>query len=115
LLQERGAELTEVALYDTVTAVPTPNAWTELNKGFAAITFTSPSSVRNFFKIMTNYPDKLAMLLEKMLQPALVVCIGPVTAKAAAEWGLSELLIPEEYTIDAMVQRLRSALLVEQR
>ena len=112
LLQERGAELTEVALYDTVTAVPTPNAWTELNKGFAAITFTSPSSVRNFFKIMASHPDQLPIPLEKMLQQALVVCIGPVTAEATAEAGLTDTLIPEEYTIDGMVQQLKFALLV---
>jgi uroporphyrinogen-III synthase len=115
LLQEQGANLTEVALYDTVTAVPTSDAWSELNKGFAAITFTSPSSVRNFFKIMANHPGKLAVLLEKMLRPVLVVCIGPVTAEAAAEAGLSDLLIPDEYTIDGMVQQLKSALLVKQR
>ncbi len=109
LLQEQGAALTEVPLYDTVTAVPTAAAWADLNKGFAAITFTSPSSVRNFFKIMANHPDKLVLPLEKMLQPARVVCIGPVTAEAAAEAGLIETLIPEEYTIDGMVQQLKSA------
>lgn len=115
LLQEQGADLTEVALYDTVTAVPASYAWNELNKGIAAITFTSPSSVRNFFKIMANHPGKLAVPLGKMLGPALVVCIGPVTAEAAAEAGLSDLLIPDEYTIDGMVQQLKSALLVKQR
>lgn len=110
LLQEQGADLTEVPLYDTVTAVPTPEAFAELNKGFAAITFTSPSSVRNFFKIMADHPDRLSMPLEKLLQQALIVCIGPVTAEAATDAGLSEHLIPEKYTIDGMVQQLKSAL-----
>jgi uroporphyrinogen-III synthase len=64
---------------------------------------------------MANHPGKLAVLLEKMLRPVLVVCIGPVTAEAAAEAGLSDLLIPDEYTIDGMVQQLKSALLVKQR
>ena len=109
LLQEQGANLTAVPLYDTVTAVPTSAAWADLNKGFAAITFTSPSSVRNFFKIMTDHPGKLATPLDKMLQPARVVCIGPVTAEAAAEAGLIDTLIPEEYTVDGMVQQLKSA------
>ncbi len=115
LLQEQGAELTEVALYDTVTAVPTAASWNELNKGFAALTFTSPSSVRNFFKIMAEHPGKLTVPLEKMLQSALIVCIGPVTAEAAAAAGLMDTLIPTEYTIDGMVQQLMAALLVEQR
>lgn len=112
LLRAKGANLTDVALYDTVTAVPTPESWAELNQGFAAITFTSPSSVRNFCKIMANHPDKLTKPLGKMLHQALVVCIGPVTAAAAADAGLSNLLIPEEYTIDGMVQQLITALLV---
>ncbi len=110
LLQEQGAELTEVALYDTVTAVATPQAWTELNKGFAAITFTSPSSVRNFCKIMADDPARLAVPLEKLLQHVPVVCIGPVTAEAAAEAGLTDSLIPNEYTIDGMVQQLKNTL-----
>lgn len=109
LLQERGANLTEVALYDTVTAVPTPTAWTELNKGFAAITFTSPSSVRNFCKIMADNPDKLTVPLAKLLQHVPVICIGPITAEAAAEAGLKGSLIPDEYTIDGMVQQLKNA------
>lgn len=110
LLQEQGAILTEVALYDTVTAVPTPAAWTELSQGFAAITFTSPSSVRNFFKIVADNPDKLAVPLEKLVQHVPVICIGPVTAEAAAEAGLPEALVPDEYTIDGMVQQLKNAL-----
>lgn len=109
LLQERGAKLTEVALYDTVTAVPTPTAWTQLNQGFAAITFTSPSSVRNFGKIMADNRDKLTMPLEKMLRQALIVCIGPITAEAAAAAGLPAALVPDEYTIDGMVQQLKNA------
>ena len=60
---------------------------------------------------MANNLDKLTMPLEKMLQQALVVCIGPVTAEAAVEACLADTLIPEEYTIDGMVQQLKSALL----
>ena len=112
LLQEQGAVLTEVALYDTVTAVPTPKAWIEFNRGVAALTFTSPSSVRNFFKIMAEYPARLIAPLEMMLHQTLVVCIGPVTAEAAAAAGLSDVLIPEEYTIDGLVQQLKTALLM---
>jgi uroporphyrinogen-III synthase len=113
LLQARGAQLTEVALYDTVTAVPTPKSWAELNKGIAAITFTSPSSVRNFFKIINAHPDRLTVPLAQMMQQALIVCIGPVTADAAAKAGLTDTLIPEAYTIDGMVRQLKTALFKE--
>lgn len=109
LLRTKGANLTEVALYDTVTAVPPLTACAELNKGFAAITFTSPSSVRNFYKIMADNPEKLAMPLEKMLRHALIVCIGHITAEAAAAAGLPNALVPDEYTIEGMAQQLKNA------
>lgn len=111
LLRTKGANVTEVALYDTVTAVPTAESWSELNRGVAAITFTSPSSVRNFCKIMADNPDKLTIPLKKWLRQAVVVCIGPVTAEAASEMGFTDLLVPDEYTIDGMVQQLKIALL----
>lgn len=113
LLQARGAELTEVALYDTVTAVPTPESWADLNQGVEAITFTSPSSVRNFFKIMNAHPDRLDLPLAQMVQRTLIVCIGPVTAQAAAQAGLADPLIAEAYTIDGMVRQLKTALFKE--
>ena len=110
LLIEQGAALTELPLYDTVTAVPTPEEFAAFNEGFAAITFTSPSSVRNFFKIVTVNPDKFTAPIETMLRRAMVVCIGPVTSQAAAEAGLTDTLVPDVYTIDGMVQLLTAVL-----
>lgn len=107
LLQSQGAELVEVPLYDTVTAVPTPTAWEALNKGFNVITFTSPSSVRNFSKIIANSPKKLAESIKKQLDQATVICIGPVTAETAVELGFTNILVPEKYTIDGIVQQLK--------
>ena len=111
LLQTQGALLTEVPLYDTVTAVPTLDALANLNKGFDVITFTSPSSVRNFSKIISDKADELEMVVNTSLHGALVLCIGPVTAEAAAEAGFANPLIPDEYTIDGLIQRLKTALL----
>jgi uroporphyrinogen-III synthase len=110
LLLAQGAEVTEVPLYDTVTAVPTPEAFVEFNKGFAAITFTSPSSVRNFFAIVAANGDKFTLPVQRALDRALIVCIGPVTAEAAEKAGLPSGLVPAEYTIDGMVQLLTAAL-----
>ena len=107
LLQAQGAELVEVPLYDTVTAVPSPAALAELDKGVAAITFTSPSSVRNFFKIVTAHAARLTRPVAALLDQALIVCIGPVTASAAAEVGLPNALFPAEYTIEGMVALLK--------
>ncbi len=110
LLQAQGAELVEVPLYDTVTAVPSPEMLAELSKAFAALTFTSPSSVRNFYKIVTANADQLTRPVDTLLRQALIVCIGPVTASAAAEVGLPDALVPAEYTIEGMVALLEEHL-----
>jgi len=100
-LRQQGAVVDDVPLYDTVTAIPTPDALAELEKGVDIITFTSPSSVRNFLK---------------MLQPpggseppggyAQIACIGPITAAEAEKHGLTPAIVPGEYTIDGLVQEI---------
>ena len=95
-LHDQGAMVTEIPLYDTVTAVPEPDALSRLDSGFEAITFTSPSSVRGFLEIIGAKP----------VQPAVVACIGPVTAQTAVECGLPLTLMPREYTLDGLVQAL---------
>ncbi|MCB8983743.1 MAG: hydroxymethylbilane synthase [Ardenticatenaceae bacterium] len=103
LLRERGAVVDDVALYDTVTAVPTPAALAELDKGVDAITFTSPSSVRNFLQIVESRPQGF---LKPLGSKAVVACIGPVTAAQARELGLTVHVTPEDYTIDALIEAL---------
>jgi uroporphyrinogen III methyltransferase/synthase len=95
-LLDQGAQVMDIALYDTVTAVPQATALAELALGYEAITFTSPSSVRGFLRISGGKP----------FAEAVVACIGPVTAAAAAESGLSVTLVPDEYTLDGLVQIL---------
>lgn len=97
-LRENGATVDDVGLYETVTAVPTPNALAQLAKPLDAVTFTSPSSVRNFFKIFdggkpTGFGEKTA-----------VVCIGPSTAEEAKQFGLTVHAVPDAYTIDGLVE-----------
>ena len=50
-LREQGAIVDDVAIYDTVAARPPAEALAEVERGLAAITFASPSSVRNFLKV----------------------------------------------------------------
>lgn len=110
LLKAQGAKVVEVWLYDTITAVPAPESLMTFSESFAAITFTSPSSIHNFLKIMTAHAHQLPMPIEAILQAAQIVCIGPVTADAARAAGLPNVLIPAEYTIDGMVQLLTAVL-----
>ena len=95
-LCSQGADVSDIALYDTVTAAPDPTALEKLALGYEAITFASPSSVRGFLEISGAKP----------IGSAVVACIGPVTAKAAVEYGLSVTLVADEYTLDGLVQVL---------
>jgi uroporphyrinogen III methyltransferase/synthase len=107
LLRQQGAEVDDVALYDTVTAVPSPEALAELAQGFDAVTFTSPSSVRNFLKILDNSrPQGFQKPLGSLLGQAVIACIGPITAEEARQNNLSVTLTPPEYTIDGLIQDL---------
>jgi uroporphyrinogen III methyltransferase/synthase len=107
LLRQQGAEVADVALYDTVTAVPSPEALAELAQGFDAVTFTSPSSVRNFLKILDNSrPQGFQKPLGSLLGQAVIACIGPITAEEARQNNLSVTLTPPEYTIDGLIQDL---------
>jgi uroporphyrinogen-III synthase len=94
-LRSQGAQITDIPLYDTVTAVPDPAALEELALGYEAITFASPSSVHGFLEISG-----------KPISSAVVACIGPVTAAAAVECGLPVTMMPDEYTLDSLVQLL---------
>ncbi len=94
-LRSQGAQVTDISLYDTVTAVPDPAALEELALGYEAITFASPSSVQGFLEICG-----------RPLDTAVIACIGPVTAEAAAACGLTVDLVADEYTLDGLVQAL---------
>ncbi len=96
MLTERGAVVDDIALYDTVTAVPTPEACAELAKGVDVLTFTSPSTVRNFLTI--TRPQGFQKPLG-----SLVAVIGSSTAAEAKKLGLTVDIMPAEHTIDGLV------------
>jgi uroporphyrinogen III methyltransferase/synthase len=70
------------------------------NGDIDAVTFTASSTVRN-----------LATVLGGDLSPlrnAVVVCIGPQTAEAAAEAGLPATVVAREASITGLVDALRA-------
>ena len=101
LLRAAGAEWVEVALYDTVTAVPTAEAQQTLAQGFEVVSFTSPSSVRNFLQLIAGQTA-----IERWVETAVILCIGPITAEAAVANGLPHPLAPDKYTLDNMITAL---------
>jgi uroporphyrinogen-III synthase len=89
----------EFALYDTVTAEPSTEVWAALDGAIDGVTFTSPSSVRNWLRLIES--DARSERVKS--QRPVVACIGPVTADEAEKRGLSVAIVPVEYTIDGLV------------
>ena len=71
------------------------------NKEIDAITFTSPLTVENFFKIADD-KEKLAKLVSENL---LTVCIGPITAKVLEKYNIAH-IYPDTYTVPDMMELL---------
>ena len=92
-LRARGAEVVEQILYDTV-ARSVPDEIRSHILEADAITFTSPSAVRAF---VACFGTTVAPM---------IVCIGPVTAAAAKEEGLSVSVIAGVFTLEGMVGAL---------
>ncbi len=93
-LRERGAEVDEVALYETV-AEPLGDAERAALERATYVTFTSSSTVR--------------FLLESGARPseaARVVSIGPVTSATAQEHGLTVHVEAERHDLDGLVDAL---------
>ena len=80
-----------------------PEIWRQLSGHVDAVTFTSPSTVRNFVELLGAETPRL-------LGGALVVCIGPVTAAAAQAFGLTVGVVADTYTVPGLADALRRRL-----
>ena len=65
-----------------------------------AVTFTSPTAVRRFVAIIG---EEQAV---DLLGTTIVAAIGPVTAAAALEIGITPTIVAEPYTVDGLVQAI---------
>jgi uroporphyrinogen III methyltransferase / synthase len=92
-LRARGAEVVEQILYDTV-ARTVQDETRSLILEADAITFTSPSAVHAFIACFGT-----------AVAPR-IVCIGPVTANAATEVGLTVSAVAGVYTLGGVVGAL---------
>jgi uroporphyrinogen III methyltransferase/synthase len=71
------------------------------------LTFTSSSTVKNFKALLDDQE------VSHLLARSRVACIGPVTAATAAGLGIPVDLVAEQYTIDGLLEMLRSDALVQ--
>ncbi|HUR32825.1 MAG TPA: uroporphyrinogen-III C-methyltransferase [Vicinamibacterales bacterium] len=100
-LRKRGAAVEEVIAYRTIAIDPERDGEPDvyrmlLDRRIDVVTFTSPSSVRSFAELYGA--DAAADLLHSTD----VAAIGPVTAEAAAQLGITCTIVPAQYTIQAM-------------
>ena len=104
-LRKSGALVTEVTAYRSVPVEIDDPAEPDiyrmlLDKKIDVVTFTSPSTVRNFARLYGK--DQAADLLNSTL----VASIGPVTAEAAEQGGIHTSIMPEDYTISGLVRAI---------
>ncbi|MDO5033107.1 uroporphyrinogen-III synthase [Corynebacterium sp.] len=96
-LVELGWEVDDVVAYRTVRAAPPAPEIRDMIKtgGFDAVTFTSPSTVRN-----------LVGIAGKPHARTIIGCIGPSTQAAAEELGLRVDVVPEVADVPSLVDAL---------
>lgn len=71
------------------------------NSEIDAITFTSPLTVHNFFKISKNSEKLVSLLSDKLL----TVAIGPITGKVLDDYNVKH-IYPDTYTVPDMMELL---------
>lgn len=70
------------------------------NEEVDAVTFTSPLTVHNLFKIAEDSENQLIDFLSS--EKIMLVAIGPITGDAIQEYGLTY-IAPSKYTVEAML------------
>jgi len=102
-LSQAGAQVEVLPMYETRLAEVDPAPTLKLlQEGMLHyVTFTSSSTVENFFSLVP--PQTLRPFVEQGLRLA---CIGPVTARTLERFGFFAHIQPHEYTIPALVAAL---------
>jgi uroporphyrinogen-III synthase len=100
-LTARGASVEAVVAYRTVAVDPSAVEAAELVQGVDAVTLASGSGARNLAALAAKFP-----LVAKSLDKTCIVAIGPKTAEAAREVGLTVGLVADEASAEGIVRAL---------
>jgi len=106
-LRRRGADVTEVVAYRTVIVDAEREGEPDiyrmlLERRIDVVTFTSPSAVRNFVRVVGEEPAA------DLLRSIVVASIGPITAEAASQANIETTILPAVHTVPAMVDAIVS-------
>ena len=104
-LRAQGAHVTEAIAYRTVAVEAEREGEPDiyrmlLERRIDVVTFTSASAVRNFVRVLGAEPAA------DLLHTTVVASIGPVTAEAAAQLNIKTTIMPETYTVPALVDAI---------
>jgi uroporphyrinogen III methyltransferase/synthase len=105
-LRQWGASVDVVPAYETVPPKGAGEALLQaLDEGLDVITFSASSTVTNLMELLDEGAKK--RLADMSASGELTIAaIGPITKDSAVEAGLTVHLMPEAYTIPAMVEAL---------
>jgi uroporphyrinogen-III synthase len=99
LLKEGGWEVTPVVCYANRAAVLTSQQIYAVEQGLDAAVFASPSAVKALW-------DALPETARNVLRRAACIPIGPTTAEALRDAGLTPAALPESPTVEGVVSAL---------
>jgi len=104
-LRRRGARVDVRVVYRTIKPEGQSNAFQQITstEHIDCIVFTSPSAVHNL-------AESIDQPITEALKSMTIAAIGPVTADAAKQLGLTVAIIPAESTIDALVVAVQEAI-----
>jgi len=106
-LKKAGARVRVLPVYRTELAEESAEPILEaMDQGKVhVVTFTSSSTVSNFFSLLT--PDQLRPHVQT--GQVRLACIGPITAKTLESYGFETHIMPQSYTIPALAQALEDS------
>ena len=97
-----GGVAHEIAIYHTLPAEVDAEGLSALKAGVDWLTFTSPSTALNFAQVCRqNGLDPLNLPGSPQ-----IVCIGPVTERAARDEGFAVDVVAVEYTTDGLIKAI---------
>lgn len=98
-LRKQGAEVKVLAIYETLLPEDSKERLNQvLKEGIDLITFTSSSTVRNFFALLTN---------KELLKEVKLASIGPITSETLRNFGFEPHIEAKEYTVEGLVLAIK--------
>ena len=99
MITAAGGIVHDVPAYRTLPTRLDPDGLAAIQSGVDILTFTSPSTLRNFAAVLAGQD----LDIHHLPGSPLFACIGPVTAQQAQSMGLPVDILAEEYSVEGLV------------